>query len=231
MDKKTTILCLPGLGGHRSVFNGYSDMIPDQMFRYVEMINWQDTMKEIEQIAREREKIIIMCNCYGTQLALRLIEKDPSSVIGLILIEPVFAEFYPKLTMLNPINSAVIKLMEFTDRIGLRRKKFDYPIDYRKLSKYPMFIQPFFDMRWQNMTDYFKKIKDVLTFKLPQTVNVKTLFILSSKGYLRSPKTREKIYNIFKNHDSVEIRTDTHNIVALSRKEIAGHIKNWLNNL
>jgi pimeloyl-ACP methyl ester carboxylesterase len=224
------ILCLPGLGGHRSVFAGYELIIASRRFEFVEIVNWPEAMTEIERLARKNGKIILLCHCYGAQLGLRLIEKMPSAVSRLIIIEPVFAQFYGLTHFLGPVWRGLHPLLQFTDRLGLRRKKFTYKnkIDYQKVSNYPVIAQPFFDMRWQNLTDYMGKLVDIADYKLPVRVDVKTLFILSPKGYLRDPEKKEKIFDVFANHDIIEISNDTHNIVTASKNEIAKSIEVWL---
>ena len=83
-------------------------------------------------------------------------------------------------------------------------------------------------MRWQNLTDYFSKIDDMLTFKLPERVHVPTLFIASPKGYLRSPRDRKCLSSIFINSRFLEVSIKTHNIVPLASHEIVALMRPWL---
>lgn len=225
-----TIVFVPGLGGHRSVFNGYGTIIGGNSFKYLEIVNWPKAAADLEQIAQECGQVMIIAHCYGAQLAIRLIEKNPSAVKRLVIIEPFFSEFYPIIRSLMPVNWIILKTLEIMDYLGLRRKKFNYIPDYQKLAKYPMVFQPLFDWRWQNMTDFFKKTQDIATFNLPPRIETKTLFVVSPGGYLRSSRKREKIFNIFVNHDIIEISQNTHNIITVSGDKIARSIKKWLTN-
>ncbi len=227
-NKTRTILCIPGLGGHRSAFNGYAEILSNYSFRYVEVIDWRNAIDELKSIIQEEQEVILLCSCYGVQLALRLIEAMPSNIRGLILIEPFFAEFHWWHQPARILNAGIVWFLKLTDRLGLRRKKFLYQIDYAKLAKYSVFFQPFFDIRWQNITDYFLKIDDFLTFKLPLKIETKTLFTLSPKGFLRNQKIKESLIDIFLNADIVEISEGGHNIITVSREAVSTSIREWL---
>lgn len=227
-SEKSTIVCIPGLGGHRSVFHDYGGELRDYTFQYIELVDWQKTLKELKAVAQKEKNVILLCNCYGLQLGLRLIEALPSTVKQLVVIEPFFAEFHWWREPGKILVTAIISFLEFTDRLGLRRKSFPYKIDYSKLTRYPIYVQPIFDMRWQNLTDYFKKVRDILNFQLPAQIRTKTLFILSSKGFLRSPRIKNALLNTFVNADVVYVKHDTHNIISAAHKEITASMKNWL---
>lgn len=228
LRKKNAILCIPGLGGHRSVFRGYEDILPKYEFRYVDIMDPQKTLEEIKKIAEEEIKIIFLCNCYGAQFALRIIEEKRHTVSHLIILEPFFAEFFWWRSAARTLNFVIIQLIKIKDKLGLGRKNITYQIDYAGLTNYPLFVHPMFDIRWHKVSYYFSKINDILKFRLPQRVETKTLFIFSPKGFLRNPRKRKRLFDIFVSSEFAEINRNTHNIITRCRKEVAVIIKEWL---
>lgn len=225
---KGTIICIPGLGGHPSVFNGYEKLLPDYQLIPVGLINQDKTLSDLESIAQKNRGLVFLCSCYGLNLALRIAAKMPRAVNSIIVIEPFFVEFQPWMKLLIPLNKFLIWAAQATDKIGLRRKRFWTSVDYSKLGIYPIFIQPIFDILSQNLTDYFVKGLDILTFKLPQRVETKTLFVLSPKGFIRSEKIEQKLKGIFIKGDIVKIPRNGHNIITNSQALVANQIKEWL---
>ena len=150
-------------------------------------------------------------------------------ITALIIIEPFFGEFVPwpwkKIALIT--NRGIVHLMRWTDRLGLKRTKFP-EVNYNIVEKQPLFFQPFYDIAHQSMTDYFEKIEDILTFELPQSIETKTYFIFSPKGFIRDPKKRDRLKSIFVNSDLVEIGKNTHNIMTLSYEEIGKALREWL---
>lgn len=227
-EQRRSIIFIPGLGGHRSAFGGYAEFFPDYTIHHIDVVDWRKALKELEIISQKKKEIILFCSCYAVQLALRLVEKYPTKVFRIVLIEPFFVEFQWWRVPAKTLNFAILNLMKITDRFGLRRRKFNYQPDYTKISCYPVLIQPLYDMRWQNLTDYFTKIEDMLSFRLPEKVKTKTLFVLSQKGFLRSSKIKKKIYGVFVNSEVAEIKQNGHNIITISQETISQEIRKWL---
>jgi hypothetical protein len=92
----------------------------------------------------------------------------------------------------------------------------------------PLFIQPLFDLKHQRSEQYFSKVADIATFRLPPRIETKTLFIFSPKGWMRDLAKREKLKQIFVHSNLVELGGNTHNIVTISRAEIAEEIRKWI---
>ncbi len=224
---KKTIISIPGLGGHPTVFKGYEKILFAYDFYHATVIDWRKAQEEIELIALERGPVILLCNCYGAQSALRLIERFPDAVESLVIIEPYFSEFSWWSPVAFIANKIIIAFMQITDFFKIRRTKFKVNIDYSYLPKYPLFLQPLFDIQYQNMTDYFTKIDDILNFRLPKQIDTKTFLIFSPKGFIRG-SLREKLFDIFKNSEIKEVGKNTHNIVAVSREDVAIAINDWL---
>ncbi len=228
--ERETIVCIPGLGGHRSAFKGYAELLSDHQFRYIEVANWKEAFIELKAIVAKEGKVTLLCHCYGTQLGLRLVQAMPGSVSRLVLIEPFFAQLHRWRWPARLINTILVLFFTITDWFGLRRRTFPYKhrIDYGQLAKYPLIFQPFFDMRWQSLTDYFLKTNDLLTFKLPERVTTKTLFVLSPKGYFRSLRDKKRVFRIFENADVAEISAMSHNIISIAPHAVVAPIEHWL---
>jgi pimeloyl-ACP methyl ester carboxylesterase len=222
-----TIICIAGLGGRSSLFNKYGDILSDYNLKFVDVINWQVAQKEINSLVEKSENVIFLCNCYGAQLALRAIEKTPEKVSALIVIEPYFGEFFPWRKTALVINHGILSFVKLLHLSGIKRTKFP-EIDYTWVERQPLFLQPFSDIRHQSLNDYFGKIDDILTFGLPSCVNTKTLIIFSPKGFVRDAKKRARLKSVFSNSRLVELGKNSHNIMTLSREEIATSVKNWL---
>ena len=222
------IVCIPGLGGHESSLAAYRELLPEYDFRFLRLVNIAEASRDLEGICRNENNVTLLCNCYGVQLAIRAIQKMPEKISRLIVVEAFFAEFHHWMVVPMVVNKWLVLICQLTDLLGLARRKFPTRIDYVKMAKYPIYVQPIFDIRWQNLTDYFLKIDDILTFRLPAEVAVPTLFILSPKGYLRSAADRKAVQSVFVNSDIVEVNENTHNIVSLSRQPISSIIRDWL---
>ena len=155
-------------------------------------------------------------------------EAFPDKVTRLVLIEPFFMQFHWWRWPLFPIGYFLLGAARLTDLVGLRRRRFSYQPDYVALAKYPIFVQPLFDMWWQNLTDYFDKCVDALTFRLPARVTVPTLILYSPYGFTRDKKVRAKVRGIFVNSEVVEMDDGTHNIITTMSESAAQAIHNWL---
>jgi hypothetical protein len=229
MNEVSSIICIPGLGGHPSVFNGYTGLFSGYKLYPITIIDRRKAIEDIKEIIRKEGKVIFICSCYGIQLALEIVDEMPSAADQLIVIEAFFAEFqwWKKPAIL--INNVLMFLCRITDWLGLRRKKLYWQsVDYSKLGKYPIFVQPVFDMAWHNLTDYFIKLNDILTYKLPEKVEIKTLFVLSPHGFIQSPKIKKRLAEIFVNSEIVEISKKGHNIITNSQKLTAVPVREWL---
>lgn len=222
-----TIICIAGLGGRSNLFNKYGDILSDYNLKFVDVINWQVAQKEVNWLVEKSESIIFLCNCYGTQLALRAIEKTPNKVSALIAIEPYFGEFFPWKKTALVANRGILSFVKLLHLLGIKRTNFP-EVDYNWVERQPLFLQPFSDIRHQSLKDYFGKIDDILTFDLPPRVNTKTLIIFSPKGFVRDAKKRAHLKSVFSNSELAELGKNSHNIMTLSRQEIATSVKNWL---
>ncbi len=225
------IIGIPGLGGHESSLSEYIALFPERNVRIVRLVNPEKSLQRILELASSQQEVIFLCNCYGLQLALRAADRMPRKVRGIIVIESFFAQFHSWTPLARAINAGLISIIAFFDSVGLARKRFWNGVDYAKLARYPIYVQPVFDMLWQDLGNYFLKIKDILTFTLPAEVTVPTLFILSPKGYLRNPTDRARVQKIFVNSRIVEVTSKSHNIVSLAAREIAGIIESWFETL
>ena len=222
-----TIICIPGLGGHESSLASYKKLLPEYNVLFLRVVDHAEALIQLLDICKNKKKVILFCNCYGIQLALRAIEVHPEKIKQLVVVEAFFMEFH--IWRIPAIYSAkaLLWLLRFTDFLGFRRRRF-HSIDYAKCAQYPIIFQPLFDVRWQNLTDYFSKIEDIVTFILPARVSIPTLFILAQKGYLRSRKDRERVKSIFVHSSLVEVSSKTHNIISLASEEIASLVRTWL---
>ncbi|MEK9170555.1 MAG: alpha/beta hydrolase [Patescibacteria group bacterium] len=233
---KKTIICLPGLGGHESVFYEYQKFFNGHGMHFLQIINEEKSFKEITEICGERAgNIVFLTNCYGAQLAIRLINSLPwnqDKISGLIIIEPFFSEFHHWRRPARTINKLILLALSAADKIGFKRKWYRKNVDYNELARYPLFFQPIFDMQWQNLDDYFKKILSLLYFQLPkQKINVPTLLIFSPKGFMQNKGRRKIVSDFFQNSSIEEIQTKSHNIITLAKDEIGDMINSWLSRL
>ncbi len=225
-----TILCIPGLGGRENLFDKYKEALSNHRLISLDVIDWQKAQVEVDKLVEtEPGQIILFCSCYGIQLALRTIKKNKAKVAALIVVEPYFGEFLFWRSIARPINKFILGIIKFAHYLGFGREKFRY-VDYNMVEKKPLFVQPFYDIIHQGSKDYFEKIDDILTFELPNLIETKTLFIFSPLGFIRDPRKRARLKNVFINADMVEIGERTHNIMTLSYKVIAEAIVNWLKN-
>jgi pimeloyl-ACP methyl ester carboxylesterase len=224
------MICIPGLGGHPSVFAEYLDMFPGYELKAIEFVSRKKALEEARAaLAAEKEPVVLFCHCYSAQLGIQLAEEMPEKVGGLVFLEPFFVEFQPWMKILLPINLILLGLMKILDFLGLRRRKFSYQPDYVALAKYPIYFQPFFDMRWQNPTDYFDKCYDILTYKLPKSVGAPTLMIFSPQGFSRDPGTRRRLGEVFQRVRIVEVGKGTHNVITMGASSVAEAIRESLN--
>lgn len=217
------IICIPGLGGHENVFANYAQDLAEFDVETVSLIDWRKTHEEVSRIVNASDTVIFLCNCYGAQIALRAMYARPSKTIAFIVIEPFFAEFFSWAWMAEFFIGLLLFVKKFTDMLGLKRKTYT-EVDYSKVEEYPLFLQPFFDMQHQSLTDYFTKMEDIATFRLPVRVDTKTLFIFSPGGFMKDGAKREKLQSIFVHSEVVEMGEKSHNIVTLSRKQLVNVI-------
>lgn len=227
-SKNKTIISIPGLGGHKSVFDKYESQFQDFDFYRVDLIDIKKTTQDVLDIIDKKNNIVLLCNCYGLQIALRVLPLKGDKIKGLIVVEPYFGEFLFWRKPAIFINHLILEFLDILDFIGFRRKTFPN-MDYSTVEKFPLFFQPFFDMWHQDLTKYFLKIDDVLTFEVPEKVELKTLFILSPKGFIQDQNKREVLKKAFVNSEIVELEEKSHNIVTIARMKISELVKNWLN--
>lgn len=224
-----TILCIPGLGGHPSVFAEYAPLLPEHKLRSMEFVNREKALADARAVlAEEKDPVILFCHCYSAQMGIQLAKEMPAKVSHLIFLEPFFTEQHPWTKVLKPIDLAVLGIVKFFSFIGVRRRKFTYQPDYIALAKYPIYVQPLFDMRWQNLTDYFDKCYDILTYKLPQRVDTPTLMIFSPQGFSRNPAKREYLKNIFPRTRIIEMQAGTHNVITMGAASVVDTIRDYL---
>lgn len=230
MIKSKTIICLPGLGGHQTSFKGYEKIFADFKIVFTEIVNPEKSFQNIKTICLEQDgSIMLLANCYGAQLGLRLVQELPSKKIeGMIIIEPFFAQFHwwrwPGLFAVR----LMLAVLFVATHLGIRRRHLWENIDYAYLARYPISVQPIFDMRWQNLPDYFRKIDDILTFHLPKDlVHIPALLIFSSEGFMRDINHQERVARIFCQTSTQEVSVKSHNIITLAQKEIGEIILDW----
>ncbi len=228
---KPALICIPGLGGHPSSFKGYDKLLPEYKVIFTQLIDYRKAFEETKNLcASLEENVVFLTNCYGAQIAMRLIGALPDGKIkGLVIIEPFFAQFHWGRRPALFINKIILKILAIAHKFGLDKKTYRRDIDYFKLARFPIFFQPLFDMGWQSLHFYFDKIEDILRFKLPeQPLGVKSLLIFSPKGFTQNNSRRDYLLRVFNNADIAEVGAKSHNIIALSQNEIADIIRSWL---
>lgn len=224
-----TLICIPGLGGHPSVFNEYKALLPEYNLRMIELVDPSKALADTRAAVREeKEPVVLFCHCYAEQLGIQVAAEMPDKVSHLIILEPVFSEFLPWTKALWPLCALLLAGARLTDRMGLRRRHFTYEPDYVELAKYPLFVQPLFDMRWQNLTDYFRKCWEQLTYRLPPRVEAPTLMILAPGGFSSDARTKERLKKIFVNARLVDMEQGTHNIVTMGGVPVAVAVRGYL---
>ncbi len=225
------IICIPGLGGHKNVFRNYAKEFSDFDVKFVQLINWRKTSEEVARMVDDSdEPVVLLCNCYCEQTALRVMYHRESKIAGLVVIEPFFWQFAQWQLWGIWMSAFWAWVMKYKKYLGLGRKKLG-TVDYALVEQQPLFLQPLFDLKHQRSEHYFEKVHDIATFRLPPRVETKTLFIFSPKGWMRDPTKREKLKQIFVASDLVELGGNTHNIVTVSRHQIAEAVRNWLREL
>jgi pimeloyl-ACP methyl ester carboxylesterase len=224
-----TLICLPGLGGHPSAFSEYVALLPEYELRSIEFVNRRKALADARTAIQAAEgQVSLFCHCYSAQMGIQLAAEMPGKVSHLIFLEPFFVEFQPWLQISRPLILAILWTVRFFGRIGVRRRKFTYQPDYIALAKYPIYVQPFFDMRWQNLPDYFDKCYDILTYRLPQQVDTPTLMIFSPNGFSRDPANREHLKKIFTKARMVEMQNGTHNVITMGAAPVAKLVREYL---
>ncbi|MCR4275492.1 MAG: hypothetical protein NUV83_01925 [Candidatus Wolfebacteria bacterium] len=227
-QKEETIICIPGLGGHKTSFKGYDQLLSNYKVIFTEITDPKPSFEKIAQICEKEKSVILLTNCYGAQLGISLIKKFPEKIKKFVIIEPFFAEFHLWRHPARVVNFILFALFSILDYFYLRRRFFYNP-DYDHLAKYPIFIQPIFDLSWHNWTFYFKKSNDILYFRLPKNpVTVPTLIFYSSKGFTRDKKTREAIRSVFVNSQEAEVNPQTHLIIKHAKETIGQILRDWL---
>jgi pimeloyl-ACP methyl ester carboxylesterase len=212
------------------VFSEYVEILSEYELRSVEFVNITKALADAKAaLAAEKKPVVLFCLCYSSQLGIRLAAEMPDKVSQLIFLEPYFVEFHLWMKVLLPITFGIWQFMRFLDWLGIRRKNFTYQPNYVALAKHPIYFQPFFDMRWQNMTDYFHKCYDILTYKLPARVDAPTLMMFSPKGFSRSSASKEKLKEIFPHARMVEMREGTHNVITMGAPAVSVVIREFLN--
>ena len=222
------IICIPGLGGHKNIFRYYAKEFPEHQMEFVQLINWHKAQEEVAHMIDASDEVILLCNCYGAQIALRAMYTRMEKVKALIIIEPFFFEFTPWFKFPFVFAQILYFLKKITDHFGWRRKKYSKTIEYSSVELQPLCLQPLYDIQHQSLTDYFAKLIDIGTFRLPEKIETKTLFIFSPRGFTRDPIKREKIKKVFVNADVEELGENSHNIATLSRVKLAEAIKKWI---
>lgn len=228
--KQRTIICIPGLGGHSSAFGLYGPLLKEFNFRYLEITNINDALADLQKMLIEEQHAVLFCSCYGIQFALKAAESSPQAIDGIVLIEPFFAEFHWWCQPLLWIINGFLSILKITDKLGLQRKKFNFHPDYIKLSKYPVYFQPIFDMLWHNTTDYFNKVRDLLSFQLPLSIHIPILIIFALHGFIKNEKDRNTLIKIFTQSTITEMSGGNHNIITMSGESVAQAVRNWINN-
>ncbi len=222
-----TIICIPGLGGKANIFDNYKESFPDFNLKFVDLIDWRKTQEEVYSLVEKNDQVIFFCSCYGSQIALRAIERFPARVAALAIVEPFFAEFLFMRKVQVAINNAILVIIKFVNSLGIRRTKFK-EVHYNFVEKQPMIVQPVYDLMHQRFRDYFEKLKDIGGFELPPRVETKTLLICSPNGFVHTLERRARLKSIFVNSDLVELGDNTHFIMTTSSQEVATALKAWL---
>lgn len=224
-----TLICIPGLGGHPSVFSEYPGLLPEYELRPVELVDHRKALAEVRtMLVAAKDPAILFCHCYSAQMGIQLAAEMPDKVERLILLEPFFVEQHRWLKTLIPLAILLMGMARFFSWIGVRRRNLNYRPDYVALAKYPIYLQPFFDMRWQNLPDYLDKCYDILAYGLPANVATPTLMIFSPSGFLRDRAKRERLKQIFSRLAITETPDGTHNVIAMAAGSVAAAIRQYL---
>lgn len=226
--RREVVICIPGLGGHRTSLSEYKALLPGRELQFVEVVDHRAAQTHIAHLCDEADAVIFLCNCYGLQLALRAAARVPGKVRALVVVEAFFPQFHAWPRAVLPVNRALLAVVNFFIRLGVRRSRLWTGIDYGRLARYPLFVQPFFDMLWQGLDDYLRKIEDALTYRLPERIDTPTLFILSPNGYFTNGEHRKEVQRIFTRSEIVEIYSKSHNLVSLAAPAIAATADRWL---
>ena len=222
-----TIICIPGLGGRANLFDGYKSLLPEYNLEIVDLIDWKKTQAEVDELVARHADAIILCNCYGSHIALRSIEKMPERVSALIVVEPFFSQLFFWRHIASPLNKILVALSRITDKMGLKRKTFKI-VNYGMVEKEPLWKQILLDWEHQSMTDYLTKLEDITTFKIPENISTKTLLLFSPSGFTPNPKIRKLMQSFFKQCDIAVLNNKKHTIMTLASDEIVSNMKNWL---
>ena len=124
------IICIPGLGGHKNIFRQYAKEFPEYEMEFVQLIEWRTAQEEVARMIDDTDAVILLCNCYGAQIALRAMYTRMEKVKALIVIEPFFFQFTQWLKFPLFIAHALYALNKITDRLGLRRRTYSQTIEY-----------------------------------------------------------------------------------------------------
>jgi pimeloyl-ACP methyl ester carboxylesterase len=228
--QKKTVLCIPGLGGHRSVFANYVDLLPEHNLHFIELVDRRTALAAARAfLERQEGQTTLFCHCYSAQMGIQLALEMPDKVKELIFLEPFFSEFQIWMRLLLPINVLFLAIVNFFDMLGLHRQRFTYQPDYVALAKYPIYLQPFFDMRWQGLDDYFDKCWDILTYRLPPRVDTPTLMLFSPGGFTRDARIKEKLLRVFPKASMVAMNNGTHNVITMGGSPVAAAVRKALN--
>lgn len=227
-SRKSVIICVPGLGGHESSLRDYKGLLPEYDLRYLRLIDHTQALHDIIAIARREERVTVIANCYGAQPAIRAMAAVPGCIERLVIVEPFFAERRAWRLLGLAAVLAIVSILRLLHALGISRKRFPTHVDYTTFAKYPIFMQPLYDIRWQSLMDYFLKLEDIATFKLPERIETPTLFVVSPKGYMRSSRDRAWLKSIFVHGSFAEVNHQTHNIISRAAADIAPAIRTWL---
>lgn len=161
-------------------------------------------------------------------MGIQLAEEMPEKIDRLIFLEPFFQEFQPWMKILRPLTLVFLGIVRFFSWIGIRRRNFTYEPDYVALAKYPIYIQPFFDIRWQNLTDYLYKCYDILTYKLPTSVKTPVLMMFSPNGFSKNPVVHARLKEIFVEARVEKMDSGTHNVITMGAVPVASRVREYM---
>ena len=227
MPSKEVFVCIPGLGGHESALADFEKKLPEFQFKFLRIVDPDEAERELEAMCRSAGKVTLFCNCYGSHLAIRVIQKMPHTVERLIIVEPMFVALHRWLRLLIPLNRLALALVRFSTSLGVYRRHRWETIDYRNFEWVPIWCQSILDILWQPLDKYLLKTLDMLQFELPESIEKPTLFVLSPKGLLRSERNKKFLGTIFVNLQIVTVTSNTHNIISHAEDEIVASIRTW----
>jgi len=187
----------------------------------------QDWCADLAALVESRQRpTLIIGHSLGAQIALDYASRQPSNLLGLVLIDPIFPQaltgVLAKVARLRGLIRLATGLIRFFYRLGLGKRRFPHR-DMQQLDEQTraflagnpdkeiadLYMNPFADLKFMPLGNYLQDLYEV-TRPLPEltTVNVPVLVLLSAGASTSHVQTNRDILATLANCEVQTIDAD-----------------------